>query len=271
MQRSVKDIDEEIHKQIKTLVKTNKSEDIIDVLFDIISDYSSHPLLDVIESALQTLFANIKRIPIHSKGDDNEIAIRMKDLIQQTTTDLNGQIVAYYHLKKVNVTQSLYNILFDLCFDTIKDVFIRKDASLDFQFHLQCLRLQSTNLRLLLKLDPPKYPEEDLDVVFKRTINTVKLLHSATTLSKVRDLMIQIQKVIVADISSYNNGKVPEDFATDNAIDVLMYAAVRSNIQSPFSMISFLTSFMSDGDNCTEVGFSIYSFQIGMKTIINKL
>ncbi|EDR27530.1 hypothetical protein EDI_093210 [Entamoeba dispar SAW760] len=272
MQKTAKEVDDHLKKIIKIYLKDNKQKELVEEVFESIADCPSHPLLDVIECSIQALMANISRIGILKKSENSQIAAHIKTLVVQTASELKEQIANHFHIKKSDeLTPFVEGILFELCFDSVKDIFIKKEEKNDERYELQIMKLGSQDLGQVLHLEPPKYPKDSLDIVFDRSLKTIKMLEEVTTLLKARELIVKLHKTIIEDMAKYNNGQTPIDFATDDFINVIIFLILRSHVKNPFGMTSLLDGFMTNSDDCSEFGFSMFNLQIGVKTIINKL
>ena len=272
MSVSAKETDDHIKKSIKTAIKDNAYEKLIEDIFTSISECQKHPLLDVIESELQSLMANITRIAMAKKSENEQLAIYIKSLVTQTSAEMNERICYYFHYKKFdNMIPFLENIVFDLCFDTIRDLFFKKEQNRDIRYELQCTKLKPFVLRDILKLQPPKYPEEDLDIVFAKSIEIIGLLDKVHTLQQAREVVLKVHQTIMNDLAKYNNGELRRDFVTDDFIDALIYLLIKSDVVHVYGMISFMEGFMTPNDDCSQFGFSMRNLQIAARAVVNKL
>lgn len=272
MTQKVKEVDEHIKKTFKNCIKDSTYKELIEDIFSTVAECSTHPLLIIIESSLQTLMANITKIAMAKKSDNTQVAIYIKSLISQTSSELNDQIVSYFHYKKWDgMLPYLENIMFDLCYETIRDLFYKKEHNRDIRYELQCTKLKPFELRNILKLDPPKYPEIDLDIVFENSIRLLGLLDKANTLDNARDIVVKVHQSIMNDLAKYNNGEARKDFVTDDFIDALIYLLVKCNIIHLYGMISFMEGFMTSNDDCSQFGFSMRNLQIAARAVVNKL
>lgn len=272
MTQKIKDIDEQIKKAFKNSIKDSSYKDLIEFIFATIADSPTHPLLTVIETALQTLMTNITQIAMAKKSENTQIAIYIKSLINQTTIELNDEIVSYFHYRKWDgMVEYLENIIFDLCFETIRDLFFNKEYNRDVRYELQCTKLKPFSLREILKMESPKYPEEDLDIVFDNSIKLMGMLDKANTLDTARDIVVKVHQSIMNDLARYNNGEARKDFVTDDFIDALIYLLVKSDIIHLYGMISFMEGFMTSNDDCSQFGFSMRNLQIAARAVVLKL
>ena len=272
MQKTAKEIDEHIKKICKNSLKENNMKEITEEIFEMIADCPTHPLLDVIESSLQSLMANISRIIIPKKSENTQVAIYIKSLVNHTASELKEQLVSYFHLKKIDgMLEYIDEIIFELCFDTIKEVYFKKERKRDIRYELQRRKLKPYVLRDILKMNPPKFPQEDLDIVFEKSIKIMNLLDKVNTINCARELIIKVHQSIMSELTKYNNGEARTDFVTDDFIDALIYLLVKADIIHLYGMISLLEGFMTSNDDCSEFGFSMRNLQIAARAVVNKL
>ena len=266
----MKEIDEEIKKEIKTIGKED-GKALIEMLFDRISDYSKHPMLDIIETSVQSLNMSISRILLRKDTKGCEIVVHIRELVSQTASELKVQLFEYFNIKSDTVDKPLESLLFDLSFSSIQDLFVKKEMSHDFQFEIQRKRFICSNLREVIGLEGGFYPPKDIDGIFPRSIKTVSLLKEVTTLDQMRELVTHLYRTVNEEISDYNNGTLPSELTPNDILNVEMYCIMKSIIDKPNAVASFLNAFTDESDEKNVYGCSIKTFDSAINGILTKL
>ncbi|ELP87280.1 hypothetical protein EIN_095170 [Entamoeba invadens IP1] len=274
MSCSIKETDTIIKKHIKAYTKDGNASTFVDAIFHDISECASHPLLDVIEFSVHSLNANISRV-VAGRHDKNEkVASNIKCYISQTASDLTEQIVSYYKFKPFPTLRvEVENILFDLCYSTIKEVFCHKEQKPSENFAFQFRLYSASNLAESFHLST-KFSNHNLDEIFKKSIHVLTCIETTTTLFKTRKVISAIQDIVIEDMAKCMDKAavlafylILIDRTSEEYVNIFMFLIVKAQVIDLFGILAMVEGFKVDSDESSRFGVTFCNLCVAAKNV----
>ncbi|KAL7721011.1 VPS9 domain-containing protein [Entamoeba marina] len=253
-------------KQFWVLLKNQKPVKAAETLLTGIMTSENGLAYQNISTTLSALTLAIQNINLN-KFTPKDLTKRIYKLVAVNAQSIKAAIT-FNQTALLKYDESLYLGVLDYVSKLIGPrhfaMFLALNSNEDDEFIACQLKYSQMDVRALLNIDEKHFPYTN---TYDQALALVNMLEKATSSTTMLSRLLDVQQAINQSLETVY-GEVPSSFDADSLLSILQFLLLRSKIQHPFSIISFIESHFSKSDYSTQYGFALTTFAVATQSIL---